>query len=309
MDVTNIIATFEQSPRKFPQTAINEAIRQKDQIVPELLALIENPEDLFQKCERQPDYMGHVYAMFLLAQFRIPRAIPLVIKIYSYPREQVDLLGWDLVTEDLPRIVASVFAGDPSPIKALIENEDADEYVRDAMLKTLMILVLHGKMAREELTAYCTFLIREKLDRTPSFIWCGVAKTCAELAEQRLLEELKVIFAEDLADPSYMTLDEVEELMMRGWSQNFTKITTESDYHLVEDVVGEMEWWAFFQEPDQQEISPAFSESAKIPRMPSQTSHRSRQKSNHKPGRNHTCPCGSGKKYKNCCGKRRPRAG
>ena len=306
MNVTDIIATFEQSPRKFPYEAIEEAIRLKDQIVPALLSLIENPVHLFQKCAQQPDYMGHVYAMFLLAQFRMTRAIPLVIKIYSHPTKQVDLLGWELITEDLPRIVASVYAGDPTPIKALIENEDADEYVRDAMLKTLMILVIHGKMARAELTEYCTSLIREKLDRTPSFIWCGLAKFCADLGEQGLFEDLQAIFAEDLADPSYMTLNEVEELLMRGWDQNFRKIATEPDYQLVEDVAREMEGWAFFRELDQQEILPAFSGSAIIPRMPSQTSHRSRQKPTQKIGRNQTCPYGSGKKYKNCCGKRTP---
>jgi len=227
MDITEIIATFEQSPEKFPYAAIDGAIRQKDQIVPVLLALIANPAQLFQKCEQQPDYMGHVYAFFLLAQFRITRAFPLIIKIYSRPREQVDLLGWELITEDLPRIVASVYAGDLTPIKTLIENEDADEYVRDAMLNALMTLVIHGKMPREELTEYCTFLIQEKLDRAPSFIWCGLAKTCAELAEQGLLEDLQAIFAEDLADPSYMTLDEVEELLMGGWDQKFTKLATE----------------------------------------------------------------------------------
>ena len=29
----------------------------------------------------------------------------------------------------------------------------------------------------------------------------------------------------------------------------------------------------------------------------------SMMQSNNKPGRNNTCPCGSGKKFKNCCGK------
>jgi len=44
MDVKEIIDVFEQSPQKFQREAIREAIQQKDQIIPELLALVESPE-------------------------------------------------------------------------------------------------------------------------------------------------------------------------------------------------------------------------------------------------------------------------
>ena len=36
---------------------------------------------------------------------------------------------------------------------------------------------------------------------------------------------------------------------------------------------------------------------------PSEQEHKKQKKKEKKPGRNDPCSCGSGKKYKNCCGK------
>jgi len=43
MEIKAIIAQFEAPPTDFPYDAIEEAIRQKEQIIPELFRLIENP--------------------------------------------------------------------------------------------------------------------------------------------------------------------------------------------------------------------------------------------------------------------------
>jgi hypothetical protein len=192
MDIRDIIAKFEESPRKFPRDAIGEAIRQEDAVIPELLAMIDDPPLLFQKCEQQPEYMGHMYALFLLAQFRVTGTYPLIIAIFGDPSEHsLTLLGDEFVIEDVPRILASVYEGDISPLKYIIENPSANEYVREAMLKALMILVIHEKIPREELVAYLSFLIRERLERSPSILWCGIAKICAELAARDLLEDIR----------------------------------------------------------------------------------------------------------------------
>jgi len=47
-----------------------------------------------------------------------------------------DLAG-DTVTEDLDQLLASVSGGDISGMAALVENEDANEYVRGASLRGL----------------------------------------------------------------------------------------------------------------------------------------------------------------------------
>ena len=126
----------------------------KELIVPELLAIleqaIENPGELVE----QPEYMAHVYAMFLLARFREQGAYPLIVRFFSLPGDAAKESTGQVVTEDLCRILASVSGGDDGPIKDLIENDQANEYVRSAAMRDLVTLVANGGASRDEVMAY-----------------------------------------------------------------------------------------------------------------------------------------------------------
>lgn len=54
------------------------------------------------------DYMAHLYAMFLLAQFRETRAYSLVVRFASLQGNLLYSLCGDFITEDLGRVLASV---------------------------------------------------------------------------------------------------------------------------------------------------------------------------------------------------------
>jgi uncharacterized protein YecA (UPF0149 family) len=69
----------------------------------------------------------------------------------------------------------------------------------------------------------------------------------------------------------------VERRLARGKEAVVAKLHNER-YQLIDDTVKELEWWACFQPP------------------------RAPQGVKKKVGRNEPCPCGSGKKYKKCCG-------
>ncbi|MGE5842189.1 MAG: DUF1186 domain-containing protein, partial [Deltaproteobacteria bacterium] len=79
------------------------------------------------------------------------------------PREGLDGLIGDTITEGLPRIIASVFDGDSKPIKTVIENSSIDEYVRGSAIRSLSILVHEGVIERDEVIAYFTELFRTRL--------------------------------------------------------------------------------------------------------------------------------------------------
>jgi len=66
---------------------------------------------------------------------------------------------------------------------------------------------------------------------------------------------------------------------------------------LVEDTVAEMGWWACFRE-DRAKNTTRVAPNSKLSPAPSSPISRATPKI----GRNEPCPCGSGKKYKKCCG-------
>jgi hypothetical protein len=110
MELAEIVAALEENrDRTFPRQAVEQAIAAQDAITPVFLATLEeynnNPTALAEK----PSYFLHIYALYLLAQFRETRAYPLILEFFSTPGEiTLDITG-DVVTEDLGRILASVY--------------------------------------------------------------------------------------------------------------------------------------------------------------------------------------------------------
>jgi hypothetical protein len=127
----------------FPRQALTEAVKKKEEITPYLLDIISDASKNIHQLE--PTYMAHIYAMYLLAQFREPKAYPIIAEYFSHPGEiSLDTTG-DVATEDLQRILPSVCAGDTSLIKQMIENPKINEYVRSAALDSLVTLVAVGE--------------------------------------------------------------------------------------------------------------------------------------------------------------------
>src|ERR671919_771088 len=123
MDIQQIIGELEYYDGTFPRRALKEAIASKEQITPILLKILEESTARIQELLEQEDYMAHIYAMFLLAQFREKRAYPLIVNFFSTPGDISLKVTGDVVTEYLCRILASVCDGDDSLIKQLAENE------------------------------------------------------------------------------------------------------------------------------------------------------------------------------------------
>src|SRR4030095_5031089 len=84
MDVQEILPQLATNTGTFPREAVAQAIAQRETITPELLrVLVEAQHNIDHLIESE--YMTHIYAMYLLAQFREPRAYPLIVEFFSIP--------------------------------------------------------------------------------------------------------------------------------------------------------------------------------------------------------------------------------
>lgn len=229
----------------FPRTALERAVAKKEAITPELLKIL---EDAAQDVEGLPvDYMAHLYAMFLLAQFREERAYPLLVDFFSTPGEVVMDLCGEIVTEDLGRILASVSGGDPGPMKSLVENEEANEFVRSAALDGLVSLVVCGEMSRQEVMDYLHQLFQMDIPREEDIVWSSLVNVAMDLyPEGEVYEDIKQAYADDMINTSLVDLDDVNWALSRGKEERLEETQEHPHYQLVEDVISEMEWWASF---------------------------------------------------------------
>jgi hypothetical protein len=300
MEIAEILHQFERFTGKFPRAAVDAAVARREEITPELLRILEETADRAAQIDAEGGYMAHLYAMFLLAQFRETRAYPLVVRFALLPEEiQYSLCG-DFITESLGQVLASVCGGDLAGIQSLIENESADQWVRGAALSGLVTLVAAGQKSRDEIVSYFASLFRGKLARRWSHVWDTLVSYSSDLYAEELLDDIYQAFDEGLVDPGYIGFKHVKQDFALGKDRLFARLADDPHRRLVSDTVAEMEWWACFREdsPRAKSTAAASAISGLSPVAPSSQIKRATPKT----GRNERCPCGSGKKYKKCCG-------
>jgi hypothetical protein len=245
------------------------------------------------------------YACYLLAKWREPRAYPLIIRWLSLPGEDAFEIGGDTATEDGSRFLAAVCGGDLQPIKDLILNRDANEFCRSSAMEALAVLVAWKELPHQTVSDYFLWLAREGLVREYNFVWDTLAGSCADLEAIDVFPELRRAYDEGLIDQGSMKKAALDAIEAGPRGAEFARFSERR--RPIEDVASEIAWWACFENDpgfnrdanwrDQQpalDLPAAYAQSAVISQP---------YRSPPKIGRNEPCPCGSGKKYKKCCGK------
>jgi DNA-binding transcriptional ArsR family regulator len=317
LSVEEIMEIFSYDDQVFPRHALRQAVEKKDEITPHLLKALEraaaDPEDVL---EAEDD--SHIYAMFLLAQFREKRAYPLIIKLASHPPELADDLLGDIPTEDLANVIASVSLGDTGLIAELAANKEAEEFGRAAAIRSWLALVVSGERSREEAIAYYKSLFEGGLEDRNEVVWCELVDAANDLYPEEVYDHIKKAYDDGLVD---------EFIVPREWTDGQIKLGKDEvladlpeGNHPVEDVTTEMiawfenreigdEWdededWYEEDEWDEEGEEDEWDDDSR--RLSALNGNNfapiAPHKAPEKVGRNEPCPCGSGKKYKKCCG-------
>jgi hypothetical protein len=302
MEVSQILKALERNTGLFPKEAVEAAVEAREAITPELLRILEDTVDRAPELAvegEDNEYFAHLYALYLLAQFREVRAYPLVVRFARLDDDVLDALAGEFITEDLCRVLASVCGGDTRLIEDLVEDASVGEYVRSAALRSLLVLVAEGAKSRDEVIAYFSSLFEGKLERSPCHIWDTLADCAVRLHPGELIGHIEVAFDEELIDPGFISPRAIEG------TRNRDRKAVLAEFHAFElgyigSVVKEMAGWVCFRQPQRPPRGMAPSPASLGPLVPLDFSPPPRAA---KVGPNEPCPCGSGRKYKKCCGR------
>ena len=294
MDIERIIKELSVYQKgQLPKEALSQAIIQQETITPLLLAHLEKQVGRIKQAVEEQNILD-LYSVYLLAQFQEKRAYPIIVKLVSGPDDTAyDLLG-DCITEDLGRILASMFDGDTGLVEQMIEDDSLDDFVRSAGLRTLAILHYQNRISREWLLGYCTGLYAGKIKKTNGYIWDCLAFICENMGFTELLEDMERSYRAGLTEEDFSEFEYLKRQMLKEVSsKERMKKRMGRDAEPVNDVVSELKTWASF-----------------LPEQPTPSRSSNTQPTEPRPyipgikvGRNEPCPCGSGKKYKKCCGR------
>jgi hypothetical protein len=291
MSASEILTALSEDASEQPEEALDSAEGHRDAIIDALLAALDrgiaNPHGTTVE-----DGNLFSYALYLTARWREPRALPYVVRWLSLPDDEPFAIGGDIVTQDGARILAAVCDGDLAPIKALILNRDADEYGRGSGVGALALLAAWAEMPFEPIVEYFQWLAREGLEREPGAVWDSLTSNCADLEALTVFPDLRRAYDEGLVDRQFMSPEDLDEAESAppGRMREVMRLR----HPPIDDVVEATSWWSAFSESgdDDWDDDDAVVDGPQEPyRAPP------------KVGRNEPCPCGSGKKYKKCCGR------
>lgn len=241
MEVAHILEELAYDLGELPREAIEAAVAMKTQITPHLLKILEDAIERIDELIEDDNYQGHLYAMYLLAQFREEKAYPYIIQLFSFPDEIPHAIAGDMLTEDLSRILASVCGQNIEPLCLLIENPTVNEYVRAACQTALVILVGCGRLQRGTVLDYFKSLFEVKLARTLSFVWGNLITCCCTLYPQELFLHIQKAFEDKLVDTTFISPEHVTSVMSEDKQTCLFNLFQNAE--LIDDAVSEMEKW------------------------------------------------------------------
>lgn|SRR3990167_7126079 len=274
---------------------------QKEALTPHLLKILEQTISYPEQVDA--NQMDYILGLYLLSKFRETKAYPLVIALASLPDGIPEVLLGDYITEALARFIVSTFNGDIQAIKNLIENEKANIWSRNEGLKSLVGLVALDQFKREELIDYLRNLFHSPLSQGEEFV-THLVNRAADLYPEELLPEINQAFKENKVDTYSVDQKWINRVLAQGKEQCLLTFVYKNQFHLpIDDIEEDTKWMQGFHQSDNLIEPTIFEEDDDFKRKfifninPTEAYAREMVKV----GRNESCPCGSGKKFKKCC--------
>jgi uncharacterized protein len=230
----------------------------------------------------------------LLGEWREKAAYLPLARFLRLPSDALDAVIGDAVTTTSHRVMAAVFDGDPQPLYDIVFDEEADEFVRSRMCETLAMLVWCGELDREEVARFLRDAYTELRPQAQNYVWQGWQSAVAMLGLHGLQPLVKRIFDRRFIDPFWLRFSDFKKALSSAIKNPGEPRFASSEFTLFGDTVEELSQWAAFRGEDAARSS-EYPDLLELADEPYRNPFRG-------VGRNDPCPCGSGKKFKNCCG-------
>jgi hypothetical protein len=278
-----------------PKAALQAASAQRAELVPIFLREIDSYLALESANRAKPTPLFFIF--HLLGEWREKTAYRPLTRLLRCPTHEVDAILGDGTTTTTHRVMAAVFDDDPEPLYEIILDPHADQFVRSRMCETLGMVVLRGELDRDLAGRFFRDAFMELRPQARSFVWQGWQSTIAMLGLSELRILVKQAFDRGFIDPHWIGFDgflrDLEWTIKRPGEGQYPQ---DNEFILFGDTVEELSRWHGFSEEcltgrDQglEQAEADFTDN-----QPYRNPFRGF-------GRNDPCPCGSGKKFKNCC--------
>lgn len=315
MTPDEIFAALADYDYTLPKKALKAAESMPEVMTPLLLERLERALSDYDSLSDEDEWI-EFYALFLLAKFKEERTLTLLRSVLDKTAQSSDYFEFP---DGCAKLFASWAFHNPSALKPFANNASYPDHIRSYALEAYIILYLQHAVSVDEMRPYLRELAYEKLVRKKngpdSWLWFSWAECCIVMGLSEYYPLIKKAFMEEWVDPMITDWEDMEQNIARG--REFVLENAQKEYGSpINDVAESLRGWHCFTEAARREDLALESRwahtqgnSERIPTaapspvdtfVPAGTIVNQTPKS--RP--NQSCPCGSGKKYKKCCGRR-----
>lgn len=287
--------------RKFPKEELELIGANRDEAIPYLRDAVEKA--VKEKDDLDENYSLHLYGIFLLAQFQDREFFPNLMELASLPEDTLDFLIGDVLTEDLGSILYNTYNGEIDLLKQAIKNKEVSDYARSQMLDVMGQLYLDQKLDKQEWQVFLKEIVHGK--SIGDYIYTAITSMICGCHLTDMIPELRSLYLDGQVDEYIGRYDEKVDRMFT-YGKAGERFCTSSV-----SAIKSLRGWPMYEKSASDSVNEDEEDAASIEDKLDGKLDSIRdlfggagsveQRRVVKIGRNDPCPCGSGKKYKQCC--------
>jgi hypothetical protein len=152
-----------------PRDAIRQCIARRDEMVPIFLNILRDHAEGRDAIDDRENALFLI--IHILGELGEQRAFAPLMDLLAGEPERIEAVLGDAVTENLAQILISVFDGDTDRLYRLMNNPDADEYIRAAVFDAWTYYVAAGRIDRAKAEQYLSSGLNTLQPQEKHFVW------------------------------------------------------------------------------------------------------------------------------------------
>jgi hypothetical protein len=260
---------------------------------PELWKLLNDTLIRWRENGKRPENPAHICALYLLTDVADETLFADIADTFADYDAMRAVWGKAFQEPEARlRLFATVSSEAPEPLILFALRDDIDAFIRGSAINALVSLYLEGSLSRDVLVDLLDRLARSGLlEHSQTLYLDSVRETLSQFARDEHLERIRSTgFYGFIGEP----LEELRGALLEFDSEPRSNIGAGHRRDYPDDVHAQL---PADRESFEHAGRPVTGE--QYSRSMDETLYRATKK----PGRNEPCPCGSGKKYKHCCGR------
>jgi uncharacterized protein YecA (UPF0149 family) len=280
----------------FPKAAMAAASAKRETMTPIFIEMIDRLAELDIESIDEPSLMALIPAVHLLAEWQEQQAYRPFLRMMRVQPERLNYLLGDAITETMFRAIAGTFDQDLKPLYESIDDAAADEFARVSLMSALVLITQLHPDQRGSIEEYLRGFSARHADVSEE-VAVGWMESIVDLGLDDMVEQVHSLFETGVISKDYCQYEDFLEALHKTIEAGGSRVTSRYNKALITDAIDELSKWHSYSEDFLAERRAFKGRNALRMDPVAETIANLIAKV----GRNDSCPCGSGKKFKKCC--------